>query len=114
MDENWQGYARTAHSPDDEEIQRSVAVGRLRDYPAFEYVSESRSDREVGRCRGYQQGFAQLQRCATDLRGFYEQQRVQIEEDLGKSFENGKGQSREIDDIKTENDKHIRAVSFVL
>lgn len=114
MDENRQGYTRTAHSLDDEEIQRSVAVGRLRDYPAFEYVSESRSDREVGRSRGYQQGFAQLQRCATDLRSFYEQQRVQIEKDLGKSFENGKGQSYEFDDTKMANDKHVRAVSFVL
>lgn len=65
----------------------------------------------MGRSRGYQQGFAQLQRCAADLRSFYKQQRLQIEKDLGKSFENGKGRSR---DIKMTNDKHIRAVSFVL
>lgn len=65
----------------------------------------------MGRSRGYQQGFAQLQRCAADLRSFYKQQRLQIEKDLGKSFENGKGRSR---DIKMTNDKHIRPVSFVL
>lgn len=68
----------------------------------------------MGRSRGYQQGFAQLQRCAADLRSFYKQQRLQIEKDLGKSFENGKGRSREFGDIKMPNDEHIRAVSFVL